>query len=275
MTFEDIIHDAETRRENVINGGYNCIPLPYNRFRSIYPGTEQEKYIIVTANQKIGKTKLADNLYMYEPIFFMVEHPEIKINIYCFSLEITPKIKYYDFLSYLLYRLDGICISTSDLKSTNKDRPLNPEILDILKQDKYQVYVKKWEECVTFITDIKNPTGIYKKIRGFMLERGQFHYKKGTIKDENGLPMEVDVIDYFEHTDEDEYIEVILDNYSNLMQEQGMDKRATIEKMSKYAIELRDKFDIHFCAIQHQALCACIIQIFLVSLHYQKKYYRI
>ena len=86
-----------------------------------------------------------------------------------------------------------------------------------------------------------------------MLERGQFHYKKGTIKDENGLPMEVDVIDYFEHTDEDEYIEVILDNYSNLMQEQGMDKRATIEKMSKYAIELRDKFDIHFCAIQHQA----------------------
>ena len=83
--------------------------------------------------------------------------------------------------------------------------------------------------------------------------------------------MEVDVIDYFEHADEDEYIEVILDNYSNLMQEQGMDKRATIEKMSKYAIELRDKFDIHFCAIQHQALCACIIQIFLVSLHYQKK----
>ena len=53
MTFEDIIHDAETRRENIINGGYNCIPLPYKRFRNIYPGTEQEKYIIVTANQKI------------------------------------------------------------------------------------------------------------------------------------------------------------------------------------------------------------------------------
>lgn len=252
MTFEDIIHDAEIRRENVINGGYNCIPLPYKRFRSIYPGTEQEKYIIISANQKIGKTKLADNLYMYEPIFFMVEHPEIKINIYCFSLEITPKIKYYDFLSYLLYRLDGICISTSDLKSTNKDRPLNPKILDILKQDKYQVYVRKWEECVTFITDIKNPTGIYKFLKERAEERGHYNYVSFTKSDGTQAQMR-DQSNPYTPDDASVYNFAIIDNYTNLTLESNYTKSQNIEKMSKYCVELRDIYKYTMIGVQHQA----------------------
>lgn len=193
-------------------------------------------------------------MYVYEPFFYMIEHPDqLKFKVLYFTLEMGKKEKFYEFLCHLLYRLDGIRISPTDLKSTNADRPCPEEVLNLIRSEKYQSYIRKFKETVIYIDDVRNPTGIYKRIRGFMLERGQFHYKKGTVKDDNGIPMEIDMIDYFEYADNDEYVEVILDNYSNLAQESGLDKRANIEKMSKYAIDLRDMFDVHFCAIQHQA----------------------
>lgn len=252
MTFDDIIKDAENRRNIVLNGGFNCIPLPYERFRKIYPGTEQAKYIIITANQKIGKTKLADNLYIYEPIFFMIEHPEIKINIYCFSLEITPQIKLYDFYSYLLYRLDGICISTSDLRSTNKDRPVEMYILDLLKTDRYQKYIKKFEECVEFITDIKNPTGIYKYLKEKALERGHYNMVEYTKADGTVCQMR-DQSNPYSPDDDKVYNFAIIDNYTNLTLESTFNKQQNIEKMSKYCVELRDVYKYTMIGVQHQA----------------------
>ena len=46
---------------------------------------------------------------------------------------------------------------------------------------------------------------------------------------------------------------VVLDNYSNLSAESGMNKMQTIDKMSKYFIELRDNYNFCIAAIQHQA----------------------
>ena len=87
-----------------------------------------------------------------------------------------------------------------------------------------------------------------------MLTRGVFQYKMGLKRNEFTGEMEQGkVVDYFQYKDENEYILCVLDNYSNLMQESGMNKMQTIEKMSKYAIELRDTFDLNFIAIQHQA----------------------
>ena len=53
-TMDAVIENLIERRENVINGGVNCIPLPFQRFRSEIPGVEQGQYIILTANQKVS-----------------------------------------------------------------------------------------------------------------------------------------------------------------------------------------------------------------------------
>lgn len=252
--FDRSIEKLIARRQRILDGLINCIPLSFPRLRKWLPGIEKRRYTIITANQKIGKSKLADYLYIYEPFFYMIEHPDqLRAKVLYFTLEMGKEEKFYEFLCHLLYRLDGIRISPTNLKSTDADRPCPEEILTLIKSEKYQEYITKFKDMVTYIDDIRNPTGIYKKIRSFMLERGRFHYKKGKIKDDNGLTKEVDVIDYYEPDDKDEYVVVIMDNYSNLNQEQGLDKRGTIEKMSKYSIELRDKFDLHICAIQHQA----------------------
>ena len=53
MRLDGILQDLEARREKVINGGWNCLPLPFPRYRNLLPGTEQGRYIIMTANQKV------------------------------------------------------------------------------------------------------------------------------------------------------------------------------------------------------------------------------
>lgn len=193
-------------------------------------------------------------MFVYESIFYAIQHPEqLRLKILYFTLEMGSEEKFYEFLCHLLFRLDNIRISPTDLKSTSAERPVPQEILDLLESERYQFYIDKFKDIVTYINDIKNPTGINKYIRSFMLDRGKFHFKKGKAKDDAGNTIDVDIIDYFEYNDPDEYVLVILDNYSNLTLESGMNKMQTIEKMSKYAITLRDQFELNFTAVQHQA----------------------
>lgn len=51
--FQEIQKDNETRRKRILEGKFNCLPFPFARFRKVYPGVEQGKFIILTANQKI------------------------------------------------------------------------------------------------------------------------------------------------------------------------------------------------------------------------------
>lgn len=253
-SFDRALDELKERRERVLNGKINCVPLPFPRLRTWIPGIERRRYSIITANQKVGKSKLADYMLVYESFFYAIEHPDqLRLKILYFTLEMGKKEKFYEFLCHLLFRLDKIRINPTDLRSTSADRPVPQEILDLIDSERYQNYITKFKEMVTYIDSERNPTGINKYCRNFALARGKFHFKKVLMKDESGLPIERDVIDYYEPDDPDEYVMVILDNYSNLTLESGMNKMQTIEKMSKYFITLRDQFDFNITAIQHQA----------------------
>lgn len=48
-----VLDNLEERRKNLMKGGVNCIPFPFERFRAEVPGIEQGQYVVVTANQKV------------------------------------------------------------------------------------------------------------------------------------------------------------------------------------------------------------------------------
>lgn len=252
--FERAIQNLRIRRQRILDGLINCIPLPFPRLSKQWPGIERKKYIVVTANQKVGKSKLCDFIYVYQALFYAMNHPDqLRLNVLYFTLEMGQEEKYYEFISYLLNKLDNIRISPSNLKSIDAKNPVPEEILELLESEKYKKYIDYYKNHVEYVDDIKNPTGVYKKIKDFMASKGKFHYKKVKIKDEFGVLKEVDKKDYFEYNDSEEYDIVIIDNYSNLSLEQGMNKMANIDKWSKYAIELRDSYELTIVGIQHQA----------------------
>lgn len=243
------------RRQRLLDGKFNCIPLPWERFRRVFPGIEQKRYIVVTANQKVGKSKFVDNLFVYEVLFFTMEHPEVKVKIFYFSLEMDAASKEDEFNCYLLYRLSNIVISPTELRST--DHPVDEKILDLLESEEYQKYITAFKNLVTFVETERNPTGINKYCRAYAEEHG--HYNYVTVKGKNpvtGEPEDIRILDPDEPwtADDPEEIKIaILDNASNLQTEQGLNKMQTIEKMSKYFITLRNQMNWVTVLIQHQA----------------------
>ena len=250
----DRVAHYEERRERAISGLFNCLPLPFPRFRAYLPGTEKAKYIIVTANQKIGKSKFVDYVYVYETILFVMDHPEIRARILYFTLEISPNSKRDEFMSFLLGYLDHIYISPTDLNSVDSSKPVNEHILELLKSDRYKPYIDKYDEIVTYIDDIRNPTGIHKYCKDYALKHGHINYTDETYTDSNGRVCRmIDKNNPYTADDEEEIRIVIVDNASNFTQESGLSKMDTINKASKYFITLRDHMLYTIVLVQHQA----------------------
>lgn len=254
--FQYVFDNLVKRRERVISGKYNCIPFPYPRFRQIFPGIEQGKYIIVTANQKIGKSKFVDKMFIYDVIFFVKEHPELKVKVIYFTLEMSKEEKYNEFLSHLLYKLDNFIISPTDLRSTDNNHPVDEKILDLLQTERYQEYIELFEQTVIYYEDIKNPTGINKVCREYAETHGHYNYVEYETKDDAGNIVKkkmLDPINPYEQDDPDEYRIIVQDNAANLTPESGLNIKDTINKMSKYNITLRKQLKYIVVLVQHQA----------------------
>lgn len=256
MIFERIYENLVNRRNRILNGDLNCIPLPFKRFSADWPGIEQAKYYLITASQKVGKSKLADFLFVYHPLLYLIKHPgKFKLKIFYFTLEMDKDRKYREFICYLLYHQSNgrIRLSHSDLASTRADKPLPEEVLHLLQEEEYQEIFKKFEECVEFIDDIKNPMGILKFCKEYALANGHIVYKTMSFKQPDGTVIQKQVMDRCEPNDPNEYRIIVIDNAANLVTENGNKLMETISALSKHCITLRDIYKFTPVLIQHQA----------------------
>lgn len=203
-----------------------------------------------------GKSKLSDYLFVYHPFFYALAHPDqIRLKVLYFTFETDIETKMQEFYCQLLYKLDKIHTDVDVLASAEKEHACPEEIVNLLESERYQKYINAFQDCVTYIENIRNPYGINKYIKEFMLERGTATYKEVTFSDKSGEYTKK-VVETYTPNDPEEYVIVILDNYANLSIERGTTKMETIDRMSKYAIALRDKLGIVFVGIQHQAQAA-------------------
>lgn len=249
---ERTISYIKERADKIIQGGINSIPSPFVRFKSEFIGIEQKKYYIVTANTKVGKTQFANFIFVFNAIIYAYEHPDqVRLKIFYYALEETPEDITLRFMSYLLNKYAHIRISTSDLASS-ANVPLDDKILEALKLPTIKALLDFYNEHVEF-SPTRNPTGINKEVRTFMLDNGTVHYRNVTVKDEmTGKPKEVQKFDYYKPNDPDLYTIVIVDHASLLQPEQGLTDKTKIDKMSEYFVELRNKYRVTPVLVQQQ-----------------------
>lgn len=186
----------------------------------------------------------------------MMEHPELKMKVLYFSLEMSAKEKYNEFLCHLLWRLDNIHVSTRELRGV--DTQYDDRIDELIHDERHQKYIAAFERMVEFNDTDKNPTGINKKCREYALKHGHMNYieyeEKNEITGEMDKKRKFDPINPYTQDDEDEYRVIILDNAANLaLEKECPNQKAAIEKMSKYGITLRKQLKYIFVFIQHQA----------------------
>lgn len=255
-----IIKTLVERRNKVLNGGVNCIPLPFKRFRSEWPGIEQGKYYLVSGSTKAAKTQLANYLFVYNTVMWTYKHKDIiKPRIFYFPLEETPENITLRFMAFIIsYLTEGrIVISPTDLKSTDERKPLPQEVLDIMDSLEFNAILDHYESIVTFY-DSHNIVGINKTLCDYAQTHGTTHFKNIKVKevDELGFTKEVDrkVFDYYTPDDPDEYVMFIVDHVSLLEPIKNMDLRESICALSENCVTLRNRYNYIPIIVQQQSM---------------------
>lgn len=250
--YDRVYEQIVNRRDRLLKGNINCIPWGFPRFEEENPGIEQGHYYLISANSKVGKTQIADWLFLYNTIQQVLENNlKIKLKIFYFSLEMTKEEKMLSAFANILYIKEGLRIAPKDLKSTKADRILSEDVLLII--EKYKPYFEKIEEIVEFIDDVRHPFGIYNLVREYALANGTVHYREIDI---DGKITKVE--DYYEPNNPDEYVMIMIDHISLISPEKRNGVQLTLHESisvlsSDYLIKLRNRFNYIPVVIQQQS----------------------
>lgn len=190
---------------------------------------------------------------LFEALLYTLDYPEAaRMKVFYFALEETDERILQRFESYLLYKLDKIRVSPKNLRSTYNDNPVSQDILDLLASDRYQTYIKAFEECFTFST-VANPTGIKIICENYAKDNGTTHYKTIKIKNEFGEVEDKRVFDYYTQNDPQEFRFVVIDHIGITKPERGASIKETVDQISKNFVELRNKYNFSPIIIQQQS----------------------
>lgn len=183
----------------------------------------------------------------------MLDYPDsVDMKVFYFALEETDERILQRFESYLLFKLDKIRISPKNLRSTYNDNPVSQEILDLLSSDRYQTYIKAFEEHFVF-SNVGHPTGIRIICEDYAKNNGTIHYKKIKIKDEFGQEEDRKVFDYYTPNNPQEFRFIVIDHSELLRPERGASMKETIDQVSKNFVDLRNKYGFSPILIQQQS----------------------
>lgn len=255
-----ILQTLKERRSKVLDGSVNCIPLPFNRFRSEWPGIEQGTYYLVSGATKAAKTQLTNYIFVYNTVMWTYKHRNIILpKIFYFPLEETKETITLRFMAFLInYLTNGrIVISPTDLKSTDERKPLSQEVISIMESEEFCKIMDHYESIVTFY-DSQNVIGINKTMMDYAKTHGETIFKTIRIKeqDELGRVTETDrkIFDYYIPNNPNEYIIFIVDHVSLLIPEKGYDLRESICRLSENCVKLRNRYNYIPVIIQQQSV---------------------
>lgn len=259
MIFNRVLDELKEKKRRREDGKVNAIPFPFKRFGTVLPGVEQAKYYNVTANSKVGKTQLADFLFVYSTIKYILEHgkeQDISLKIFYFSLEMSKEEKIKQLISYFLFIKKKLLISPTKLESKFEGYVLSDEIVNFLNDEKE--FFKLFEEIVTFYDEVRNPYGIYKQVREYAYTHGDYY-----DKDKNKLDVEeikksnstiTFNIDHYKAHNPNEYVIIMIDHIGLITPEKGYTLHQSMAKLSTdYLLHMRDKWKYTPVIVQQQS----------------------
>lgn len=244
-------------RNKAIRESGKLIAIPFHRMprlSTVLPGVIKKRYSIVTAGPKESKTQLTDFLFMYQPIEYILDHPEcgIDLKIKYFSLELSNEAKITQAMCYRLFTKYNIVISPDYLMSIFKEYIIDDRILAIIKSEEFQSWFKKFESIVEFIDNIRHPTGIRIKIDTYARENGHFTYKEIDWFVDDAITKRK-IIDRYIPNNPNEIVQIIVD-HAALLNEKGMSLYDCIKTLSsEHFLFMRDKLEYSPILVMQQS----------------------
>lgn len=260
--FDNTLQEIVANKMNHEKGYFNCIPFEgLERLEHYIPGVEMDTYYLLTASSGVGKSKLARSLFIYNPCQYLADNPDtdIKVSIIYFSLEESKKKIILSQIAKYLYNKYKIIVSIKQLQSRGRHNTIPADT--IKKIEEAREYVEKFLEIVDIVDNIRNPTGIYKYVRDYAMEVGNY-YDKNNVPFTDQMKRNVTLgkgddykkIAYYKKNHPRHFVIVLTDHISLLEGESGMNTYETMGKWSSdYCLRLRDKFGFTPVNVQQQA----------------------
>lgn len=230
----DFIHQVERGRlgKNIgLRNGLNHI----NNF--IY-GTQKGTYYLVGADSGVGKTTLADFMFVLQA-YKSAKQENRKLRIFYCSFEIAKAGKIARWTSYYVFQMYKIRLPANYVLGRIEGVLLSDEHAKLVRLA-YQEIKTMFDECVTFIDLEMTPDMIFTSIV-------EEHFaKRGTV---NRDPKTNKLISY--HPDDPDYMTMLVVDHMALTEaEERDDTKKTMDKLSRKAVILRNIFDCTIVFIQ-------------------------
>lgn len=216
--------------EDIQSRDVTCISFGFNRYKDILTGIYKGMSVVLVGGAGSGKTAIALDKFVLQPINFTLKHPEIKLHIDYFQLEETEFRHNLRILSTLGYRNLGVEYSVKDFLNITGNKILLNKTDQFLQLDKV---IQHYNSVVTTHYN-KTPASI--KIA--LAKQLQSLKKQGF----NGL-------------DDNTYHLVIIDNLKFLQQDNGHNsKKQAIDDLCLNILQdFRQKEGIIPIVLQHES----------------------
>ena len=257
----EILHTSkyfDKIKSNIDSGklGLNIgIPIGLPTLNYFLGGLRKKKYILLGSNTGVGKTAFVDYVYIIYPIFWLFRNKDTKkkLKVIYYSFEIDIDSKLIKWASLLLFLDKGIIVDPDVIISAKRQKNNLNEVEIIPEEIEMQIlslkpYFDHLEETVDIIDTPMNPTGIRKRVLEHYMANGTLNEEKFSYKDnKTGEIVDRVKTTYIPNNTELTTL-LVVDHYGLLKLENvegaGKNKKSSIDKLSEYVIELRNKYEL-------------------------------
>lgn len=224
--------NLEQRIQAGLDGDYQGLNNGFSRINNYIFGIQKSTYYLIGGQSGTFKTTLVD--YMVLNALQYAEANNIPIEIFYYSFEIDKLTKQCNWLSSLIYQKYGRAISPEVIKGLGSFR-LNLEEQEIVKSEIPEM--ERLFDKIFFRFTPDNPTGIYNTLRDHAVTNGVIEYEdyiyQGEIKKK---------IKKYKPNTPGIYRLIVMDHLYLLKKERGYQTKEVMDKMSEYAVGLRNTF---------------------------------
>jgi replicative DNA helicase len=243
MIYDNFLKYVEEGRKGLNRG----IPMGFSRLDKFLRGLQKKKYYLVGGSTGTGKTAFVDEAFLINPYNWIVKNnAKEKLKIFYYSFEIDLESKLAKWVSYQLFIDERIIVDPEhilgmDMTSENDiENRLSDELLEKIKM--YKDHFEKLFECIEFEDVPLHPTAIFNQVDKYFKENGKFVEYERIV---GGVPKK---IKYYKPNNPNEYVIIIIDHIGLVRTERAakgegnLTKKGTIDRLSAYLIELRNKY---------------------------------
>jgi len=243
MIYESFLKHIENGRQGLNKG----IPMGFPRLDKFLRGLQKKKYYLIGGSTGTGKTAFVDEAFLINPYNWIVKNnakESLKVFYYSFEIDIESKLA--KWVSYQLFidhklEVDPEHILGMDMTSEeDTENRLSDEILELIKN--YKEHFEKLFEFIEMEDVPLNPTAMFNQVKKYFEDNGKWVEYKRTV---GGVEKP---IKYYKPNNPDEYVIVIVDHIGLVRTERAskgegsLTKKGTIDRLSSYLIELRNKY---------------------------------